>query len=132
MLDSSWTGSEDGEQAGMALAALALPSWVAEQRHPLSSLGLNLAVSPLSQCHGSHLGLDSYPSLTSLAPDSVPQTCRMPPSTPTTQPTSLLSGFFMTHIPCLPSAWSIPELWVLWMLIRVPWAFLLVTESLLG
>ena len=27
VLDSSWTGSVGGEQAGMAPAALALPSW---------------------------------------------------------------------------------------------------------
>lgn len=46
MLDSSWTGAVGGEQAGMALGALALPSWGCRAEAPLFSLGLSLEVSP--------------------------------------------------------------------------------------
>lgn len=85
VLDSSWTGSVGGEQAGMALAALALPSWgYRAEAHRLQpwpeSRSLSLSLSPSVK----DLGLDSNPTETSLGHDPAPQICQTPLITPAT------------------------------------------------
>lgn len=117
VLDSSWTGSLSGEQAGMFLAALAMLSW--PEPHHLS----------IFQCHGSHLGPDSYPSLASWAPGPAPETCRIPPPLSLWLFLDTRTRDSWTSSANLPTpALSISDLLILRMLIEVPWAFLQATE----